>query len=335
VPMPFLTHMTVRQQLTEQTAQMLAAVRLDRLHRLDVRMDLYHARILQGCTHLRTLTVLSSNIKGASAIAQLTGLTQLELHSADPGQQLFSPAEQSELGSALSALSNLQNLLLDHAPPGPVTQALSQLTGLTQLVLAQQDLVPNPGPLILPSCVMLIFWFDFAIQHLLSIDAPQLQHLNVRLALQPSDLDALKRLCRGVLRACSSLSLVLRAWSKEDTVALMAVLNKDWQPTAEALQPLRYSSIGLERSRTLPLLRQWSLELDYTHCSRRCLELIPKGLGSLRLTWVLWPQAHPFVWPSCTGVRPLPLPAVAHHSYVPILLISPPSCPVSPQALHR
>jgi hypothetical protein len=247
-----------------------------------------YAGFLQGCTQLKALSLYTNNIKGASALAQLTGLTQLEL----PSEQLFSAEEQSELGSALAALSNLQSLLISHAPPGPVTQALSQLTGLTELTLTRQDLVPNPGPLILPSCVRLSFcpqWNDIAIQHLRSTDAPQLRHLVVSLAVKPSDLDALALLCKGVLRACSSLAIHLdKAWSKEDTVALMAVLSQDWQPAAEALQLLRCSIIGLERSCTSDLVEQWGLRLRDAHLSRQCLELLPRGLSVLWLWWVRW-----------------------------------------------
>jgi hypothetical protein len=107
--------------------------------------------------------------------------------------------------------------------------------------------------------------------------------------VKASDLEALRRLCRGVLRACSRLILDLQhAWSKEDTYALMAVLSQDWQPSAEALQPLRCSWVGLEESCTDALPRQWSLELWHTHCTQQCLQLLPKGLGSIRLWWVLW-----------------------------------------------
>jgi hypothetical protein len=254
------------------------------LHSLDVRMDLSHAWFLQGCTQLQALALYTSNLKGASAIAQLTGLTRLQLRSRS-NSQLFSAVEQSELGRALAALNNLPSLLLNHAPPGPVTQALSQLTGLTQLCLSQQSQVFNPGLLILPSCVRLTIGNGNIFQHVSSIQAPKLQHLDVsRLALKPSDLDALRRLCRGVLRACSSLTLDLRTWSKEESIALMAVLSQDWQPSAEALQPIRSS---LEGSSSGNYPGQWSLQLEYTHCSRQCLGLLPKGLSALCLWWVL------------------------------------------------
>jgi hypothetical protein len=286
--MPYLTHLSIKPRLSGGHAQMLAAVRLGMLRSLDAHMDLSRAWFLQGCTQLKALTLCTYNFKGASAIAQLTGLTHLELGSGSYSQ-LFSAAEQSELGGALAALTNLQSLHLSHAPPGPVTQALSQLTGLTELCLARQDLVVDPGPLILPSCLQLNLSCGISTQQLACIEAPQLCHLGgMQLALKPSDLGALRRLCRGVLRACSGLCLSLQhEWSEEGTVALMAVLNQDWQPSAKALQPIRSSSIGNDRSNGRPR-RQLSLHLWHAYLSRQCLELLPKGLGSIDLWWVPW-----------------------------------------------
>jgi hypothetical protein len=284
VYMPLLTHVEIDMELTAHSAQLLAAARLTTVHSLTAYMDLCHAWCLQGCIQLKALMLSFHNVKGASAIAQLTGLTRLELTPLSDSQ-LFSAAEQSELGSALASLTNLQCLHFDHAPPGPVTEALSQLTALTELTLVEQGLVPNPGPLTLPSCVRLRLDYNISVQHLASIQAPKLQHLTLdisRLALCPSDLDSLRRLCKGVLRACSSLTLDLRTWSKEDTVALMAVVSRDWQPSAEALQPTRCSSIGVERSSS-DSSRHRSLRLWYTHCSRQYLELLPKGLHTVSL----------------------------------------------------
>jgi hypothetical protein len=134
-----------------------------------------------------------------------------------------------------------------------VTQALSQLTALTDLFLWEQGLVNNPGPIVLPSVSRLSTGnSQVTVQHLPCITAPQLQQLKVfKLVLQPSDLGDLRRLCRGVLKACDSLWLDLpQAWSKEDTDALVAVLHQDWQAAEEALS------------------------------------LLPKGLNWLQLMWV-------------------------------------------------
>jgi hypothetical protein len=143
------------------------------------------------------------------------------------------------------------------------------------------------------------------VQHVASIEAPQLQHLDVSLTVQPHELGTLVELCRGVLQACSCLSLELRAWSEEDKDALMAVLSQDWQPSAEALQPVRSNSNGLYQTTNSKPPRQWSLELCSTHCTRQCLELLPQGLGSLYLRWVLWLHANLIVWRTSIDQRPL------------------------------
>jgi hypothetical protein len=317
--MPHLTHLEILCDLSDHNAQMATAAHEDASPSSGAETEPRHAWRLQGCTQLKALSLSFDNLKRASPIAHLTGLTQLEVFSVSMKPKLLSAAEQSELGSTLAALSNLQSLRIDHAPPGPVAQALSQLTGLTELALTRQDLVPNPGPLTLPTCVRLSFWNDIAIQHLRSMDAPQLQHLLVSLAVKPSDLDALRLLCKGVLRACSSLVIHLgKAWSKEDTVALMAALSQDWQPTAEAVQPIRLSSSDFGGSNPPGL---WSLCLSNTRCSRECLELLPKGLSSLRLRWVLGCTQT-----ICVAHLPLSLPPATRHQHFP--------CPVSPQFLH-
>jgi hypothetical protein len=275
--MPSLTELQIIRRASRDDIQLLASLEWPDLRTLSTNvMQLDSCCSLKALTQLRELGLVYADIQGVGAVAQLTGLTGLYLYQcyhAAQKQQLFSAAEQSELGSALAALSNLQNLLLSHAPPGPVTQALMQLTGLTELWLTQQDLIIEPRPLILPSCVRLTLPFSLSPQHVASIKAPQLQHLDAKLELEPSDLDTLRELCRGVLKACSRLPLHLHhAWSKEDTAALMAVLSQGWQPLVS-------THTALLDSRTKS--RQWSLELWHAHLSRQCLSLLPKGLAQL------------------------------------------------------
>jgi hypothetical protein len=247
--------------------------------------------LIRVSAQLRRLDLSCNDLTGIGALLQqLNGLTDLRLHSNPIGYQhkLFSAAEQSELESALAALSNLQSLLLNHCPPGPVTQALSQLTGLTQLSLEQQDVVPNPGPLVLPSCVKLTICDRVSVQHLACVDAPQLEHLQVTLALKGSDLDTLRRLCRGVLRACTHLSLWLLPTTpgvpfEEAKVAVLTVLKEEWQPTAEALQPTQSSS-GDHADRTISSMsQQCRLRIHRIHLTRQCLSCLPTGLTHLSL----------------------------------------------------
>jgi hypothetical protein len=285
--MPSLTELRIQQMAAGQNLQLLASVRWPALRSLDVRVvQLDDCWFLQTVTQLKKLSLGCNSIKGMAALAQLTGLTSLQLR---PGLQpdipkQMSAAEQSELGSALSALTNLQNLRIGHAPPGPITQALAQLTALTELTLARQYLVSNPGPVVLPGCVNLSFELSTSVQHVASIQAPQLQHLDVSLTVQPSELTTLRQVCRGVLTACSSLSLRLgRAWSKEDTVALMTVLSQDWQPSAEALHPSVPTHINHHESTSSGCVTQCSLELWSAPLDRQCLSLLPKGLAVLSL----------------------------------------------------
>jgi hypothetical protein len=264
---------------------MLGALQWPPLHSLHLSsVQLNGHCSLLTMTQLKQLELDYTSIRGVGALAQLTGLTRLQLrpglNSGTP--KLFTAAEQSELGSALAALTNLQCLRISHAPPGPVTQALSQLTALTELYLLDQHLVTNPGPLVLPSCVKLTLPNGISVQHLASTQASRLQHLNATLTLQPSELGLLTELCRGVLKACSPLSMTLgRAWSKEDTVGLMTVLSQDWQPLAEVVQPLEAAHTGLQDSSRES--RQWSLKIWRVHLSRQCLSLLPRGLAGLSL----------------------------------------------------
>jgi hypothetical protein len=244
---------------------------------------------MQDKKHLHTwpqLTRLGPHDNGVSrvgALAQLTGLTNLSLCHL-PGYNSLPAAGQAALGSILSALSNLQCLHTHYAPPGPVTQALAQLTGLTELCLTEQDQAPNPGPVILPSCVKLTFLLSVSVQHLASTQAPKLQQLDVSLIVKPSDLDALRWLCKGMLTACSNLHLnLLYIRSREDTAALMAVVSQEWQPSAEALQPL-VSRHSRPRTNSSRKSRQSSVELWHAHLSRKGLSLLPEGLAELTLT---------------------------------------------------
>jgi hypothetical protein len=226
----------------------------------------YNTQHWSASRQLNNLSLHDADVSGVGALAQLTGLTTLSLLDL-PGYQSYEPlpaAGQAELGRALAGLKNLQFLCISHAPPGPVAQALSQLTSLRELWLEQQDLVRNPGPLVLPSCVKLSFCQGIPVQHLASIEAPQLRHLDGSLAVRPRDLGTLSRVCRGVLRACSSVSLGMGyAWSRQDTVALMEVLSQDWHPSAE--------------------VQQHSLDLSGAQLSRQCLSLLPRGLAVLKL----------------------------------------------------
>jgi hypothetical protein len=293
--MPCLKSLDIYQGRAGHDVQALSAVPLPSLHTLHIcAVNLSRAQLPQGYTQLKELSLTYTNLKGVGAAAQLTGLTKLELCSLALGCQLFSASEQSELGSTLAALRNLKCLHIDHAPPGPVAEALSQLTALTELSFSNQGRVLDPAPLALPSVLCLSFGTGkVTVQQLLCFDAPHLQQLKVcELGIHPADLPDLRRLGRGLLTACNCLSLkhkcnLSAAWSKEDTVALMTVLHQDWQPSAEALRPSSSSSIQPQDSNSSTPL-EWRLEVLPTHCCRQSLSLLPKGLNWLQLMWVTW-----------------------------------------------
>lgn len=282
--MPSLTQLRIWHGADEEALQWLGSVLLPSLRSLELGpSQLQHVQFLQPVSQLHTVTLYYTHIEGVSALRHLTGLRELELRTFE--YSLLSAAAQSELGGALSALTNLQLLAIDHAPPGPVADALAGLSSLTQLRLANQQLVPEPGLLTLPSTHILML--HAATNHLLYLDAPQLQYLSAKLEWSPGDVDELEQLCRGVLRACSQLSLSLSSTSKEEAVALISVLGQGWQPS-EAAQQVEHNRTGggEEEGSSREPARSWSLEIIDGHCSRRCLSMLPRGITRLTLWWV-------------------------------------------------
>jgi hypothetical protein len=287
-----LSHLTLDGDLDGQGVQVLAAAPLPSLHSLDIRsIDVCTAHFLTGYTQLKELSLGCVKVKGVTALTQLTALTSLRLSTTEshPKQhigRLLSPMEQFELGSVLAALQELRSLYITCLPPGPMTDAVSQLTALTQVTLVDQHLVGNPGPLILRSVLSLrLCDYNVTPNHLAQIHAPQLQHLAAALAPKPDELDTLRGLCRGALKAANTLTLNLKnSWSKEETVALMAVLHQSWQPSTQALSQPDDDSWQLQHdicSGSTP--REWRLELWKARCSRQCLSFIPNGLRRLHL----------------------------------------------------
>jgi hypothetical protein len=278
---PSLPHLTNDQGVGGHNIKLLAATPLLSLRTLDIPcLDLSNAQYLTSYTQLKELTLGYSEVKGASALAQLTALTSLRLNAAAQRCLRFSPTEQSQLGSVLAALKGLRSLQITCLPPGPMTQAVSQLAALTEVVLLYQEVVENPGPIVLPSALSLRFQEgSFTPNHLCQIHAPQLQRLcswYSMIAAKPHDLDTLRWLCRGVLRAASTLALDLKGnWSEQDTVTLMAVLHQDWQPSAQAMCSAEHSIVQHHDG--------WRLDLHGARCSRQCLSLVPVKLNSLYL----------------------------------------------------
>jgi hypothetical protein len=76
-------------------------------------------------------------VEGITALSALTGLTRLRL--ARPYYWESEAEEQLQnsrmLGSTLASLTKLQDLTLNYLSPGPIMEAMSQLTLLTKLQL--------------------------------------------------------------------------------------------------------------------------------------------------------------------------------------------------------
>jgi hypothetical protein len=305
--LPLLQDLAIFQGHDGHNIKQLAVTPLPSLRSLYIRrMDLSNAQFLTCYTQLSKLSLgYMSEMKGASALAELTGLTSLSLYpmpSAEiwgrPLQQpcQFPPEQQSELGSVLAALKALRSLGLTCLPPGPMTDAVSQLTALNELTLLHQNVVGNPGPIVLPRALSLCFSHcTVTPQHLARISAPQLQYLSAKIALNPDDSfnGIVKELCRGVLKAASTLYLDLQPrvhWSREDTAALMAVLHQSWQPSPQALCRAEQCSVELQQTMSSLGLacacsntQGWGVDLVRARCSRQCLSLVPNGLSFLHL----------------------------------------------------
>jgi hypothetical protein len=289
-----LQHLTMCEGCNGHNIELLAATPLPSLHSLYIPyMDLSNARFLTGCTQLQELSLgYMYHVKGVSALAQLTGLTSLKLsgpHATIGAHQQFAPEQQSELGSFLAALKGLRILDINFFPSGPVTQAVSQLTALTELILHHMDVAGNPGPVVLPSALSLRSCGNYVTpKHLADITAPQLLHLEAGMVPEPGDLNTLRLLCRGTLRAASILRLDLQnKWSKEDTATLMAMLYQSWQASAQALCAAADDTLKREHgtcsSSSSSNARERELAVWRTCCSRQCLSLVSNALTRLKL----------------------------------------------------
>jgi hypothetical protein len=105
-----------------------------------------------------------------SALSRLTSLTSLTFQSTC--SKAPAPQWQSQLASALTALTGLQRLQLPQVWEGPVAEALRQMPGLAQLELSQRQ--RGATTLRLPY-VKLLRLKVVDPSFLAAVDAPQLQ----------------------------------------------------------------------------------------------------------------------------------------------------------------
>jgi hypothetical protein len=264
----------------------------------------------QSLCALRCLTSLSlaAPLHNFSPFTQLTQLTRLEVKLPDKQQVQHADAlthltrleelhldihlsmslsMHGSVAHAVGAISSLRRLTLPDVPPGPWTDALARLTGLTQLNTHYLGISRAPHPIHLPSVRVLTTLFVTARQ-LALITAPQLTRLeapgckepavsHVGIVCEDAHSDSVRLSASGLLRHCSSVRphwLWGAPWpSAAESHAVLAALCQSWRPTASAM--------GSE-----PASRVWSLMLMEMQFGQAEAALVPAGITQLILWWV-------------------------------------------------
>jgi hypothetical protein len=245
--------------------------------------------------------------------AQLSQLTRLTALLFPEGTDDAPPALwQSQLASALTALTSLQRLQLPRVWEGPVAGALGQMAGLTQLVVntRQQALA---GGLTLPR-VQVLKVRRAELRFTAALRAPQLRLLQgysdmpvrpvFRLQLPGGDLSTkqqggappltmLEQCAQGVLRCCNSLGIEGNDGISDNTAeAALQVLGRAWRPDPSLVdgssphgeaQNDADNRTGVRKARRPEGSDGWRLELRAWQLSRRALAALPQGLTHLEL----------------------------------------------------
>jgi hypothetical protein len=248
--------------------------------------------------------------EGPSVLRQLTGLTSLrfpERSDCDPD-----PPDlwQSQLASALTALTRLQHMELQSVWDGPVATALGQVTSLTKLVLTRQQPQLSTG-LHLPG-VKVLWVKSTDIDFLSTLQASHLQHLQgyAPESFEPTiELDLplgnqkrvqqqaalLERCARGALRHCNHLQICGRLdhLTPELAVADLQAIGRCWRPdpslvdgSSPHLQPdLASTDVSASREETAAQQAEggWELTLEQFPCTKAALAALPQGLTRLKL----------------------------------------------------
>jgi hypothetical protein len=146
--MPCLAHLTITAGADAHHIKLLTGVSLPLLNSLTVEnISMQHAHLLQPLTQLQALSLQCVNIAGVTALTTLTSLTRLKI-----GRLTFWDSAKERmrnsrmLGSTLVPLTNLQDLAIEYLSPGPLMEAMSQLTMLTKLTVGQQQHASMPDP---------------------------------------------------------------------------------------------------------------------------------------------------------------------------------------------
>jgi hypothetical protein len=259
-------------------------------HEADIARLAAHTQL----RHLSFYTWTNASSKGLEHLSSVTQLTSLKFHGwltertgteRDTAEMVQRRLEvQSQLGSALLSLPQLQQLELAHIPSGPVTDALAKLTALTKLVCWVKQVGEN-HTWSLPSVQVLIC--DLTWQQLAGLRAPQLRrlagaspsyHLHQTCSqtqqLPPPGPEARLAAARGPLRWCNNVVLHWSSWSPEVVTEWLGSLGEAWQPDPSVMQP--NSGSGLP---------EWKLQLwDFrSPLVGATLALLPSGLTHLNI----------------------------------------------------
>jgi hypothetical protein len=259
-----------------------------------VEVQLHDLSPIAGLRNLTSLEYRDTFCLGITALTTLTALTSLSIvcnPKVGAKQQYAKPTTQAALAAALPALASLKQLSLSEVQSGPLTDALSQLTSLTQLTAHSLKGVSKETPQVLPINLNVLELPLLDVSALCGIITPHtLQHVTVKATIrtgrkvgrQGVEAD-LKHLAEGMLEHCADLSLT-KAYgtSKEDMVALMAVLKDTWRPTSTARTIYTghlLSRPGISDSDSLA----WGLTLREVTCSPCVLQQVPTGITNLLL----------------------------------------------------
>jgi hypothetical protein len=269
---------------------------LTKLHSLTLHTPVLHSWLLTDDT-IRQL-------QDPSVLSQLTGLTSLRINHlrGNIPSQLW----ESQLASALPALTRLQRLELPCARCEPLANALAQLVTVTQLGI-NSDYFQTGNALHLPGVQLLrLHHVDWGFLDS-GLHAPQLRALmgtatkagdsnGLVIPMDEPDevlehMDLVERCAKGVLRHCNRLHLTSDLLNPEaETVNVtLQVLGSWWLPDpslVDGSSPLIQASAGDGDAGVedpVTAAGGWHLRLSDVYLTRVALAALPQGLTHLEL----------------------------------------------------
>jgi hypothetical protein len=255
---------------------------------LSLRVQLLDFSPLKQLTQLKHLWLLlpeSTPVQHPEALTHLTALESLDLREESVSGDF---SMHDSLAHLVVALSSLRKLTLPDVPPGPWTEALARLTGLSQLRLQRLGRDNAPHPIHLPS-VRVLTAHSVTARQLALITAPSLTRLlgfadpdhilpHMLLVCKKGQPNSVRVSASGLMRHCnrvavSRLDLTGPFWPQAESHATLAALCQSWRPTA--------SVMGSD-----PATRVWDLYIQAMRFGQAEAALVPAGITHLTLGWV-------------------------------------------------